>query len=174
MTSKIIVYLILISGLTMSSDELHAFAKTPSRLPSALVDQLIHDIHSNDKGFRLSKHDIEVIYKNLKFKLRDINGDGVLEFFLWIDHPDWCGAGGNCDYWIYQKQSNKYVLLLNDKQLNAKRTRSHGYCDLISETPMGVLGQNQYRFYTTLYKWDGKKYLETSSGLEIKMIKMKK
>lgn len=143
------------------------------KVPEGLVQQLIKDINRNDRNFRLSDHDLDVLRKNLKCELQDVNGDGVLEFFLYIDHPDWCGAGTNCDYWVYQRRLAKYRLLLNDKQLRAKRTRTNGYRDLVSETPMGVLAPGKYRFYNTLYKYDGKRYRPVSSGLQIKTRKGK-
>ncbi len=68
-----------------------------------LVRQLIADINTNENNFRLSEADLEILSKNLKYELHDLNDDGVQEFFLYIDHTDWCGAGGNCSYWVYQK-----------------------------------------------------------------------
>ena len=80
------------------------------------------------------------------------------EFFVWIDHSDWCGAGANCDYWIFQKQAHGYVLLLNDKMLVMKATMSHGYHDLASATPMGFCSWSVQRLDVTPYKFDGKRY----------------
>jgi hypothetical protein len=74
-----------------------------TKLSSNLVQRLIADINDNENNFRLSDTNLEVLYKNLKFELHDLNGDGVAEFFLFIEHSDWCGAGANCNYWVYQK-----------------------------------------------------------------------
>jgi hypothetical protein len=100
--------------------------------------------------------------RNLKHELHDIDGDSVPEFFIKIDHSDWCGAGNNCDYWIYQKVGGKYKLILNDKVLRVRETDSNGYRDLASETPMGFCGERIQRLAVTLYKYDGEQYQAVS------------
>jgi len=173
MPNKSRIYLLISLYFLISADLSRASQESALKIPEVLIQQLIRDINTNDKGFRLSERDIDVLRKNLKCKLEDINGDGTLEFFLYIDHSDWCGAGSNCDYWVYQKRSSKYKLLLNDKQLRAKRTRTRGYCDLVSETPMGVIEPGKYRFYTTLYKYDGKQYQAVAFAEKVKTVKRK-
>jgi hypothetical protein len=173
MSNKLRTYLLISLFLFLSAFPSRASQESASNIPEALVQQLIKDINTNDNGSRLSDHDLEILRKNLKCKLEDINGDGTVEYFLYIEHPDWCGAGTNCDYWVYQDRSARYNLLLNEKQLSAKRTKTNGYRDLVSETPMGVIAPGKYRFNTTLYKYDGKQYREVSSALDVKEVRKK-
>ena len=67
-----------------------------TEIPKSLVQKLIADINDNENNFRLSDADLEVLHKNLKYEFHDLNADGVSEFFLYIEHSDWCGAGSNC------------------------------------------------------------------------------
>jgi len=173
MSNKLKIYLLVGLFMFISAGLSRTSQASTFQIPKTLFQQLIMDINTNDKGFHLSDHDLEILRKNLKCKLEDINGDGAEEYFLYIDHPDWCGAGTNCDYWVYQKRSTKYKLLLNDKQLRAKRSKTNGYRDLVSETPMGVKAPGKYRFYTTLYQYDGKHYQGVSSAGEVKTVKRK-
>ena len=173
MSNKLRVYLLIGLFLLTSARLSRASQESTFKIPRALVQQLIRDINTNGNGFQLSGPELEILRNNLKCKLEDINGDGAKEFFLYIEHPDWCGAGTNCDYWVYQKESAKYKLLLHDKQLRAKRTKTKRYRDLVSETPMGVIATGKYRFYTTLYKYDGKQYQEVSSTEEVKTVRKK-
>lgn len=129
-----------------------------TKLPKKLVQQLIADINDNKNNFRLSESDLKVLHKNLKFELHDLNADGVSEFFLFIDHSDWCGAGANCSYWVYQTTEDGYKLLVEDKVLRVKETLTNGYRDLSSETPMGFCERNVQRVYATPYKYNGKQY----------------
>jgi len=94
----------------------------------------------------------------LKFETHDLNADGMPEFFAYIEHSDWCGAGSNCDYWIFQRKGRGHVLLLNDKVLRVKDALSNGYHDLVSETPMGFCDRKVQRLDVTPYKFDGAEY----------------
>ncbi len=132
--------------------------KSETKLPKNLVQKLIADINDNENNFRLSDEDLEVLHKNLKFELHDLNADGVSEFFLYIDHNYWCGAGSNCNYWVYQKTKDGYVLLADDAVLRVKDTLTNGYRDLSSETPMGFCERNVQRVFATPYKYNGKQY----------------
>ncbi len=137
-----------------------------SEIPKVLVQQLIADINDNENNFRLSEVDLEVLHKNLKYELRDLNADGVSEFFLYIEHSDWCGAGSNCSYWVYHKTKDGYNLLIEDKVLRVKETITNGYRDLSSETPMGFCERNVARLYVTIYKYDGEKYKAQKDEVE--------
>lgn len=137
-----------------------------TKLPKNLVQKLISDINDNENNFRLSGEDLKVLHKNLKFELHDLNADGVSEFFLYIDHSDWCGAGANCSYWVYQKNGNGYKLLVEDKVLRVKETETNNYRDLSSETPMGFCERNVQRISATLYKFNGKQYEAQESKFE--------
>ena len=141
----------------------------PSHIPHALIRRLIEEINANDHNFRLTDDGLSVINDHVKCQLIDLNGDGIAEFFLYIDHSDWCGAGTNCDYWVFQRTKGGYRLLVNDKQLRALRTVSNGYRDLVSETPMGVISSSKFRFYTTLYKFHGHQYRAVSDSLKTRV-----
>lgn len=137
-----------------------------SEIPKVLVQQLIADINDNKNNFRLSDANLEVLHKNLKYELHDLNADGVSEIFLYIEHSDWCGAGSNCSFWMYQRTKDGYNLLVEDKVLRLKDTITNGYRDLSSETPMGFCGRNIARLYVTPYKYDGKKYKAQKDEVE--------
>jgi hypothetical protein len=132
--------------------------KNTSEISKILIQQLIADINANENNFHLSEEDLEILNKHLKYELNDLNNDGIKEYFLYIDHNDWCGAGSNCSYWVYQKTDNGYKLHLADKVLRAKDTVTNGYRDLWSETPMGFCEPNVQRLDITAYKFDGKEY----------------
>jgi hypothetical protein len=132
--------------------------KSESKIPGDLVQQLIADINKNEKNFRLSVADLRVLHKNVRVELHDLNGDETSEFFLYIEHSDWCGAGSNCNYWVYQKTQDGYSLLVEDAVLRVKDTMTNGYHDLASETKIGFCDRNVARLYVTPYKFDGNKY----------------
>jgi hypothetical protein len=137
-----------------------------SRLPKHLVGQLIAYINNNKNNFRLSDADLKVLQKNLKFELHDLNSDGVSEIFLFIDHSDWCGAGANCSYWVYQKTTNGFRLLVEDKVLRLKETVTNGYRDLSSDTLMVFRERNVQRVSATPYNYTGEKYQAQESKYE--------
>lgn len=139
------------------------------RIPHALIQRLIKEINHNDRNFRLSDGDLRILNDHIKCRLIDLNGDGIAEFFLYIDHSDWCGAGTNCDYWVFQETRGGYKLLLNDKQLRATRTVTNGYRDLVSEKPMGVISPTELRFQKTVYKFQRQQYRAVSSSLETRV-----
>lgn len=135
-----------------------------SEIPDEIINSLFEDLCS--KG--CSHEEVTRWKNNLKLEKHDLNGDAIPELFLWIDHSDWCGAGANCDYWIFQKTGYSYTLLLNDKVLRMKDTVTNGYRDLASETPMGFCGRNIQRLSVTPYRYDGKKYKPQSHKTECK------
>jgi len=126
----------------------------PVSLPDEAVKLLFED--TCQKG--CSDEELALWKSNLKYKSHDLNSDGVSELFLYIDHSDWCGAGGNCSYWVFQKVGAGYKLLLEDKVLEVKDNATNGYRDLSSETPMGFCERNVSRIFATPYKHDGEKY----------------
>jgi len=146
--------------------------RSEAELPKNLVQQLIVDLSDNKNNFRLSDEDLEVLHKNLKFELHDLNADGVSEFFLYIDHSDWCGAGSNCSYWAYQKTKDGYNLLVEDKVLRVEENLTNGYRDLSSESKMGSCN-NGFQFYITPYKFDGEQYQAGNSKYDCRTFKPK-
>lgn len=143
---------LLAAGVTTQAAE--AQAVQPGGPPEAAVKSLFATVC--DRG--CSEEEVAGWRANLKSETHDLNGDGVVEVFLFIQHSDWCGAGANCDYWIFQKRGGGYALLLNDKNLRPGRNASHGYLDLTSEKPMGFCGKNVQRLSVTPYRFDGTRY----------------
>ncbi len=146
-----LITLFLLSSLMLASPTRRLPHTMP---PDEVIEMVFKDICQ--KG--CSSEEVALWKSNLKYEKHDLNGDGVPELFLHIDHSDWCGAGGNCDYWIFHKTKSGYALLLNDKVLRVKGTATKGYRDLASETPMGLCGQNIARLSVTFYKYDGQQY----------------
>ena len=91
MSNKLKFYLLIGLLLFTSAGLSRESQASAFEIPKTLIQQLIMDINTNDKGSHLSNHDLEILRKNLKCKLEHINGDGAEEYFLYIDHPDWCG-----------------------------------------------------------------------------------
>lgn len=143
----------VLATLLFSSSE-----EPPFGISKTLVQQFFKELCV--KG--CTAEEVSLWTRNLKYELHDINGDSVPEFFLKIEHSDLCGAGSNCDYWMYQKVVGRYKLILNDKVLRIRETSSNGYRDLASETPMGFCGVRVQRLAVTLYKYDGEKYQAVS------------
>lgn len=142
--------LLLCGAVSVSSAQEGATHKLPERVVRLLFKDLCK------KG--CSAEEVARWKSNLKYEMHDLNSDAVPEFFVFIDHSDWCGAGSNCDYWIFQKRAHGYVLLLNDKELRVKGNASKGYLDLASETPMGFCARNVQRLDVTPYRYDGTRY----------------
>ena len=147
----LIATLFLVNEVTStSSPKQAAGAGLPAKITRLLFQQLCEGGCSDEEVARWKS--------NLKFETHDLNADGVPEFFVFIEHSDWCGAGANCDYWIFQKKGRGYVLLLNDKVLRVKDGVSHGSRDLASEIPMGFCDRNVQRLDVTPYRFDGAEY----------------
>ena len=126
----------------------------PRKLPGEVIKLLFED--ACKKG--CSEEELALWKSKLKFESHDLNFDSVPELFLYIDHMDWCGAGSNCSYWVYQRSDAGYKLLVENKVLRVKDTDTNGYLDLASEIPMGFCDRNVQRLYVTPYKYDGEKY----------------
>ncbi|MBC7798959.1 MAG: hypothetical protein H7Z37_18975 [Pyrinomonadaceae bacterium] len=131
-------------------------------------------MNDNKNGFKLSGSDLKILHKHLNLELHDLNGDGISEYFLYIQHSDWCGAGSNCTYWVYQKTAKGYVLLIEHSVLRVKETVTNGYRDLSSETPEGFCELYVQRVLATPYKFDGKKYVAEKTRVECHPYTLKK
>ena len=150
--------LICISVLSRAENQ-----DTPQEVPRVLFRQFIEDVNTSR---RLSDEETEALTNNLKCELNDLNGDSVPEYFLYVEHHFWCGAGANCSYWIYQRTEQGYELIIEDKELKARDTTTNGYRDIASETPMGFCSRNVQRLYVTLYKYDGEEYQPQPTQVE--------
>lgn len=130
-------------------------------IPQKLMESLYRDMQSD--SFHLSEADKQIIVSHFQSRLEDINEDSVPEVILTVDHPDWCGAGGNCTNWIYQEANGDYKLILEDSNLEVTNTFTNGFRDIISKMPIGFCSKNEWRFHATTYKYDGKAYKEHST-----------
>lgn len=144
-----------------------------AEIPRDLVRQLIADINTNKNNVRLSQADLTILRRSLKHELHDLDGDGASEFFLFIEHSDWCGAGSNCSYWVYRKTEEGYSLLVKDAVLRVQEIITNGFRDLASETPVGFCAENVQRLSVTPYKYDGAKYRRQLSKMECRVITSK-
>jgi hypothetical protein len=159
----------LILTVMLSSVSVLALASSTNqdpvlKLPDEAVKLLFED--TCRKG--CSDEELALWKSNLKSELHDLNSDGVSELFLYIEHSDWCGAGANCSYWVYQKAEAGYKLLIKAKVLRVKDTVTNGYRDLSSETPMGFCDRNVQRLYVSTYKYNGRKYQAQKLQVECK------
>jgi hypothetical protein len=132
-----------------------------SEIPPDVVQTLFDDIQTDN--CRLSEEDKKIIKKNLHWRLQDINRDKTAEIFLSVNHHDWCGAGGNCMVWVYQKTRTGYKLLLEDNSLVATNVFTKGFRDLQGRVSAGLCSLEENRFATLTYKYDGKEY-QSHSG----------
>ena len=147
----IIAILLLFCGVvTASRPNQGAGPVLPAEVIRLLVKGLCKNGCSNEEVTRWKR--------NIKFETHDLNADGAPEFFVYVEHSDWCGAGANCSYWVFQKRKRGYTLLLNDKVLRMRDGVSRGYRDLASETPMGFCDRNVQRLDVTPYRFDGAQY----------------
>lgn len=66
-----------------------------------------------------------------RIKLIDLNEDGTPEVIA--QSMVACGASGNCPFWILQKDSSGYKLLLDDnaETFTIQTTRTNGYSDIV-------------------------------------------
>ena len=128
--------------------------RVPSGVPKEVIEQFFKDLCP--KG--CSDEEVALWKSNLKHESHDLNRDGVPEFFLYVVHSDWCGAGGNCSYSVYRKRNKRYELLLDDKVLRVLDSSTRGYRDLASEFPMGACDGGRRSLRVTLYKYDGNTY----------------
>jgi hypothetical protein len=147
LTASLLLSFMMHISLTVSQS-------SSSRIPQRVIDQFFKDLCPSG----CSKEEVGLWKRNLRHKARDLNGDGVPEWFLYVVHSDWCGAGGNCSYSVYQKTPKGFTLLLNDKVLVVGDTVTNGYRDLASEFPMGVCADGRRELRVTLYRHDGRKY----------------
>ena len=127
-----------------------------SQVPDEVVKLLFQDTCTNG----CSDEQIAVWQANLKSEMHDLNGDSVPEWFLYIEHSDWCGAGRHCSYWVFEKGKDAYALILNGTELRVDEAVTNGYRDLMSETSSGVCDSGEQRTWVTPYKFDGRRYVE--------------
>jgi hypothetical protein len=151
--------LMLIAGVPSSS------TAKPRELPRQIVGFVLKDACTAG----CSEDELAAYKRNIRFETHDLNDDGVPEFFVYINHPDWCGAGFNCDYWVFQRQRNGYrMIAAGYPVLRVARTVHNGFRDLESRGHLGVCtlpnGSSGWEIYLTVLKYTGKEYRPKEIG----------
>jgi hypothetical protein len=146
------------------------------QIPSNLVRVFFKEVCSGLGG--CSDEEIKLWRSNFKYEVHDLNGDRIPEFFLYIDHPNWCGAGFNCNFWVFQRSGRSYKLLVENPVIKVSKTKTKGYRDLESLGRMGGCifpdGEAGEEKYVTLYKYDGRKYKPLVIGEQCRRFKPKR
>lgn len=100
----------------------------------------------------------------LDIKEFDLNNDGQKEILVRGKNSlNLCGGVGNCVFWVFAKNGNKYKTLLfstdyadiTDLPNQVKKTKTNGYFDIVLKGHM-TARDTTYNFY----KFDSKKYKE--------------
>jgi len=154
-----LLVLMLIAGLP------HSSSADPRRLPLQIMDSVLRD--ACDAG--CSKEERDTYRRNIKFETHDLNGDGVSEFFVYIQHSDWCGAGFNCSYWVFQRTRNAYrSITAGYPVLRVANTVTRGFRDLESHGKLGACrlpnGSSGWQIWLAVLKYNGKEYDATEIG----------
>ena len=138
--------------------------KPASQLPLQIVDWVLNDACSNG----CTKAVRDEYKRNLHFERHDLNRDNSAEWFVYIEHRDWCGAGFNCQFWVFQRRPGRYRLLAQAEVIRAANSLTNGYRDLESQGRMGgcVLPDGSWgrEIYLTIFKYDGAEYRPTTIG----------
>lgn len=95
-----------------------------------------------------------------RIKLLDLNGDGVPEVVCQASDDQSCSPTGNCSFWIFQKDTTGYRLLLKRAAIQTftiQPTQTDGYFDLVlgrhsSATEQGLF---LYQFHDGRYRLTG-------------------
>jgi hypothetical protein len=131
-------------------------------VPGELIELFLKDLCPAGGALECTDEDMARWKSRFEYKLHDLNGDKIPEYFLSIDHHDWCGAGSNCDHTVYMKTARGYKMLASDKVLKVLETRTNGYLDIESHFTMGACslpdGAHGWEFVVTSYQFNGKKY----------------
>jgi hypothetical protein len=94
----------------------------------------------------------------------DLDRDGKKEILVRSRNAQFCGAVGNCAFWILEKSRNGLRILLHGTDYSdvtkmgsqILRTRTNGYSDILLKGHFSASDTS----YST-YKFNGKKYVET-------------
>jgi len=154
--------LILATGPTYGATK----ASRSPNVPVPLLKILFTDLCA--KG--CSKEEESQWRKNLRWEVHDLNKDSIPEYFLYIDHADWCGAGGsNCTVWVYQKRERVYKLLASETRLRPLKTYTNGYLDLYGDFRIGASSiRGTWEYHRTVYKFKGNQYKAHSEETVLK------
>jgi hypothetical protein len=132
----------------------------PRHLPNQIITSVMNDLCSSG----CSAEQRADYRHNIRFELHDLNGDGIPECFVYVDHPDWCGNHFNCNYSVFERRRNGHRLIASGyPALRMTNRVTHGYRNLESRHDIGVcvfpngsLGRdvlvNRFRYNGTQYK----------------------
>lgn len=93
---------------------------------------------------------------------RDLNGDGIKEYEVQLSGICACGAH-NCTIYLYRRSGQRFESILEGASglgVEVLRTSSNGYRDIQIDAH-----NNAATRYSTVYKFDGKQYRETTATI---------
>ena len=99
-----------------------------------------------------------------RIKLLDLNGDHIPEVIVEaFGPPIWCGATGNCRFWVFRKSSKTYESLLVREDFDSylgfavMQNHSSGYPDLVFNQHQSAYQQSLfvYKFRNGKYRVSG-------------------
>lgn len=116
-----------------------------------LDNQVVHDSFTN--GQREEERDTVMGARVGFIGLAD---DGRLQVL--VEGPQlFCGANGNCSYWIFTRQHDQLHLVLDAAgSFHVKTTSTRGFHDVVTSWHMSA-----YEGVFTVYRWNGTKYGRT-------------
>lgn len=133
--------------------------KTELRLA---VARLVPKHASTDLG-KSRTNVLKELFESLRVLTVDLNKDGVPEVIVQPSEPgSWCGATGNCTFWIFQKTDGRFKLILDSgwgngsvavETFNILPGKTFGYSDLVLGTHDSASEKSLF-----VYRFDGRKY----------------
>lgn len=106
---------------------------------------------------------LKELFESLRVLTVDLNEDGVAEVIVQPSDPGyWCGATGNCTFWIFQKINGRFEPILDSRlgngngaveTFNILPEKTLGYSDLVLGTHDSASEKSLF-----VYRFDGRKY----------------
>jgi hypothetical protein len=94
----------------------HTIGNAPELSPAdrtALLDAMAVQMKDWDID---SGEQVRDVAADIPIKLIDLNGDGVPEVIAQSQSPEsGCSATGNCPFWVFRREKDKYAVLLGDE-----------------------------------------------------------
>jgi hypothetical protein len=98
-----------------SSHELDQRAALSKRLPTSMraafqraISKELHLLSDGEPESDIQRAALDVLVK-----FEDFNADGTPEIFARAPGNGYCGATGNCSFWVFQKSRGEYTVFLN-------------------------------------------------------------
>ena len=157
-TTILAVIFVFVAGMICS-----VFAK-----PRGLPRQIVVRVMSNVCSSGCTNEQRAEYRRNIRFELHDLNDDKIPEFFVYVDHSDWCGNHFNCDYSVFQRRRNGYRLIASGyPALRITKTLTRGYRNLESRHTTGVclLSESvEGRDFVAVLRYNGTEYKAIELG----------